>query len=78
MTEPLCISVRDAAKLLGCGKDLVYSLVRANKIPHIHLNGRTSVPVAQLQEWLKTNVHGMEILSLPPGRSTMFTPSFGR
>jgi excisionase family DNA binding protein len=46
--EPLVLSVRDAAALLGISKDLAYDLVRSGEIPSLRLGRRVVIPKRRL------------------------------
>jgi excisionase family DNA binding protein len=50
MTEPLTISVEDAAKLLGLSRGLAYEAARRGELPTIRLGRRLLVPTARLLE----------------------------
>jgi excisionase family DNA binding protein len=50
MTEPLTISVEDAARLLGISRGLAYEAARRGEIPVIRLGRRLLVPRAPLYE----------------------------
>jgi len=50
----LVYSIPEAAHALHCSKSLVYDLVKANKLPHVHLSEkRVVIPVAALEKYLK-------------------------
>jgi len=52
--DRLVYSVPEAAHALHCSKSLVYDLVKANKLPHVHLTKkRVVIPVAALEQYLK-------------------------
>ncbi len=52
--DRLVFSVPEAAHALHCSKSLLYDLVKANKIPHVHLSEkRVVIPVAALELYLK-------------------------
>jgi excisionase family DNA binding protein len=53
-TERLVYSIPEAAHVLHCSKSLVYDLVKADKLPHVHLSEkRVVIPVAALEQYLK-------------------------
>ena len=52
--EPLCVSVEEAARLLGIGRKLAYQLVAEGRIPSIRLGGRRVVPLARLRKFVLT------------------------
>ena len=49
---PLLLSVREAAIVLGIGRNLVYQLVREGRLPHVKLGRRVLIPRHALEEWL--------------------------
>ena len=52
--DRLVYSVPEAAHALHCSKSLVYDLVKADKLPHVHLTEkRVVIPVAALEQYLK-------------------------
>ena len=51
--ESLTMSVREAARLLGIGRDSAYSLVRQGVIPVIRVGRRLLVPRAALVRWVE-------------------------
>jgi excisionase family DNA binding protein len=50
VTEPLTISVEDAARLLGISRGLAYEAARRGDLPVIRLGRRLLVPRARLLE----------------------------
>jgi excisionase family DNA binding protein len=50
MTEPLVISVEDAARLLGISRGLAYEAARRGELPVIRLGRRLLVPRLRLLE----------------------------
>lgn len=50
--EPLTYSVREAAQVLGIGKDLAYQLVKSGELPSVKLGNRLVVPKAALHRLL--------------------------
>jgi excisionase family DNA binding protein len=50
MTEPLTITVEDAAVLLGISRGLAYEAARRGELPVIRLGRRLLVPRARLLE----------------------------
>lgn len=59
MTEPLLIGVREAAQILGIGRDSTYRLVREGEIPSILIGRRRYIPRAELRRW--AHVPGLQI-----------------
>ena len=52
--DRLVYSIPEAAHALHCSKSLLYDLVKANKVPHVHLSEkRVVIPVAALELYLK-------------------------
>ena len=57
----LVYSIPEAAHALHCSKSLVYDLVQANKLPHVHLSEkRVVIPVAALEQYLKEQSEGFD------------------
>ena len=50
MTEPLVISVEDAARMLGISRGLAYEAARTGAIPALRIGRRLLVPRARLLE----------------------------
>ncbi|USL33990.1 helix-turn-helix domain-containing protein [Priestia megaterium] len=48
------ISVKEAAAYMGISKDLIYQLVRENKMPHLRLSRRILFRKEALDRWLTT------------------------
>jgi excisionase family DNA binding protein len=46
---PLCVSITEAARLVGCGRSKFYSLVKEGRIKTLKIGRRTLVPVTALQ-----------------------------
>ncbi|MCP4224125.1 MAG: helix-turn-helix domain-containing protein [Actinomycetia bacterium] len=53
-TEPLTISVTEAAKLLGIGRGTAYECVRTGELPSIKLGRRIVIPRRALDALLDT------------------------
>jgi excisionase family DNA binding protein len=57
----LVYSIPEAAHALHCSKSLVYDLVKANKLPHVHLSEkRVVIPVAALEQYLREQSEGFD------------------
>jgi excisionase family DNA binding protein len=65
MTEPLVISVEDAAHLLGISRGLAYEAARRGELPVIRLGRRLLVPRARLLELVGTSDFGNGARTLP-------------
>lgn len=50
-TQPLLISVQEAAKRVGLGKSKVYAMIDAGQFPHKRVGRRVLVPVKALEKW---------------------------
>ncbi len=58
-TDRLVYSVPEAAHALHCSKSLLYDLVKADKVPHVHLSEkRVVIPVAALELYLQSRSEG--------------------
>ena len=51
----LAVSVKQAAKLIGVGKNTMYAAVAAGDVPHVKVGRRILIPVARLEQWLEEN-----------------------
>jgi len=49
MTEPLTVSIEEAAKLLGIGRNLAYEAAHSGEIPSVRVGQRLLVPLAALK-----------------------------
>ena len=57
----LVYSIPEAAHALHCSKSLVYDLVKADKLPHVHLSEkRVVIPVAALERYLEEQSGGSD------------------
>jgi excisionase family DNA binding protein len=57
--ERLVYSIPEAAHALHCSKSLVYDLVKAEKLPHVHLSEkRVIIPKEVLEHYLRTQSEG--------------------
>jgi len=55
--ERLVYSIPEAAHMLHCSKSLLYDLVKADKLPHIHLSEkRVVIPKVALDLYLKLEI----------------------
>lgn len=54
----LTMSVPEAARALGVGKDTAYQLIRDGRLPAVRIGSRTRVPVADLVAWLSNEARG--------------------
>ena len=59
--EKLCISVMEAADLLGIGKTAMYGLVKQPGFPIIKIGKSYRIRKAGLDEWLKDH-EGKEVI----------------
>ena len=52
-TEPLALSVTEAAKLLGISRPTLYNLLHRADFPAFKLGGRTLISAEGLKEWVR-------------------------
>jgi excisionase family DNA binding protein len=52
-TEPLCVPIPVAAKMLGTTVRAVRSLLWSRKLPHLKLGKRFVIPVAELRTFVQ-------------------------
>ena len=50
--EKMVLTVPEAAKVLGIGKNLAYEAIQRGEIPSVKVGGRILVPVAALDKFL--------------------------
>lgn len=55
--DPLALRPREAAKALGIGQRLLWSLTNQGLIPHLRLGRAVVYPVAELERWLAENTN---------------------
>jgi excisionase family DNA binding protein len=53
----LCITVPEAAKMLGISRNFAYILVREHKLPVVHLGKRLLIPRVGLEKMLEQGVN---------------------
>lgn len=58
MTPCLAVGSRDAAKMLGIGQRLLWSLTNRGAIPHVRLGKRIVYPVRELTDFLSQQTTG--------------------
>ena len=52
--DRLVYSIPEAAHALHCSKSLLYDLVKADKLPHVHISEkRVVIPVEALERYLR-------------------------
>lgn len=49
----LCVTVPEAARMLGISRNFAYQLVREGKLPSIRLGKRVLIPLAALEKMLE-------------------------
>ena len=58
-TDRLVYSIPEAAHALHCSKSLLYDMVKADKLPHVHLSEkRVVIPVVALERYLQEQSDG--------------------
>lgn len=60
MTDRLLVSVREAARLLGIGRDTAYGLIREGRLPAVRIGRRVLVPRAALEPWVVDQARARE------------------
>ena len=51
-TPRLALRPRDAARALGVGERMLWSLTNAGRIPHVKIGRATLYPIRALEQWL--------------------------
>jgi excisionase family DNA binding protein len=54
MNNPLLLSIPDAAKACGVGRDLFYDLVKRGSVPSVYIGRRRLIRTDELAKWTKT------------------------
>lgn len=50
--EPLLVSMREAARLLGIGNTRTFQLVKEGDLAHVKIGNRTLIPLAELKSFI--------------------------
>lgn len=59
MTSALLVSVRDAARELGIGRDSAYALVREGRLRSISVGRRILIPRTELEAFVEREADGV-------------------
>ena len=59
--EQIYISVMEAAKILGVGRNTMYALIKQDGFPYVKIGNAYRIRKAGLEEWLKDH-EGKEII----------------
>jgi excisionase family DNA binding protein len=65
----LLLSVRDAARHLGIGRDSAYELVRTGRLRSVEIGRRRLVPVAELEAFVGREASGEAVMPMAIARS---------
>lgn len=57
MADALVLSVSEAARLLGVGRNHVYEMVAEGTIPHVRFGRLIKIPRSELERWLSTQAY---------------------
>lgn len=57
-SQPLTLSVREAATHLGVSRNTIYDLIRAGDLPHLRIGNRLRIPTQPLQDWITARTEG--------------------
>jgi excisionase family DNA binding protein len=58
VSEPLLLSVREAAARLGLGRDLTYRLVAEGRLRSLRLGRRVLIPAVELPRFIEAESAG--------------------
>lgn len=58
MSDPLLLSVRDAAAELGLGRDLTYELVREGRLHSVAFGRKRLIPRVELEAFVSRELAG--------------------
>lgn len=64
--EALLVSVEEAARALGVGRDLVYELMASGGLPKVKLGRRTLVPAQALADWVNRQALSVPLAVVNP------------
>lgn len=56
--HPLALTVPDAARQLGVGRNTLYNAVKRKEVPHIRIGRRLLIPWSALESFLASPVAG--------------------
>jgi len=59
--RPILLGIDDVGQLLGCGRTLVYRLIRSGRLPAIKVGALTKVPISSLEEFIAEAVHEAQV-----------------
>jgi excisionase family DNA binding protein len=54
MTEPLAVSIAEAAKITGLGRSSLYAEIKAHRLSIRKVGRRTVIAMTDLRAWLDT------------------------
>jgi excisionase family DNA binding protein len=54
-TETLALTVPEAARRLGVGRNTLYNAVKRKEVPHIRIGRRVLIPTSALADFLRTS-----------------------
>ena len=54
--DPLAVDIREACRLIGCGRSKFYQIVNENGIAIIKLGRRSLVPVSALRAFVESKM----------------------
>lgn len=52
VSDPLLVDVMEAARLLGCGRTMVYALISAGDLESVKVGGSRKVPRAAIDDYV--------------------------
>jgi excisionase family DNA binding protein len=56
VSEPLMLTVRQAAAELPCGRDTMYRLVNSGEIPSVAIGRKRLIPRVALARWIEDKI----------------------
>jgi excisionase family DNA binding protein len=60
MSEPLLLSIREAAKAAGIGRDAMYEFVRSGRVRSVRVGSKRLVPRPEIRAWVEREIEGGE------------------
>jgi excisionase family DNA binding protein len=68
-TEPMLLTIREAAARLRIARSQAYDLARTGEIPAIRIRRSVRVPAAQLEAWIERQTKAPASIESPAGAS---------
>lgn len=60
--EPILASVSEAARLLDCSRQTIYTMIQRGDLSYVELSNGKRVLVEDLRAWVKTNLRNGKMI----------------